>query len=172
MPPAAQFTVSFWIQLLAPIAVIVSTALWMNRGFNRLDRRLERIELRVATVEHQNRALLKAFPPVISTLMLSQLMTPEQGTRLIGTALEAPPIEDLLRRIQPTTNPLSQDELNRLRLYVERLKHRELLTWEEAQDFYRLSDVVSHEYPGNEGSWLLFLIGGIVLGLVIAGPRK
>lgn len=99
MPLDVPQPVQFWVQLVAPIVAIVGATMWMVRAVNRLDRRLEHVQLQIGTVEYQNRALLKAFPPVISSLIAGQLST-----------------------IQPISNPLSQDELTRLRGYVQRLR--------------------------------------------------
>ena len=82
------------------------------------------------------------------------------------------PIEQHLRDIKPTVNPLSQGDVDQLRSYVERLKYGNTLSPLEARDFYRISDIVTREYPSNEGSWLLFLIGGIVLGAMISDIKK
>lgn len=51
-----------WIQLAAPIATIAGATALIMRTLSRLEARLGNIELRIATVEFQNRALLKAFP--------------------------------------------------------------------------------------------------------------
>ena len=99
-------------------------------------------------------------------------MTAEQGTQLIATALEVAPIAEILTKIQPTLNPLSQADVDRLRNYVERLKQGAQLTVQETHDFYRLSDIITREYPSNEGSWLLFLVAGILLGALITGSKK
>jgi hypothetical protein len=160
-----------WNELVIPISTlsaVVAATVWIQRTLSRLERRLEHIEIRISTVEFQNRALLKAFPQVISSLMAGKFMTSEQGSQLIATALETASISEILNKIQPTTNPLTQDDLNRLRGYTERLRLGHWLTPEEAQDFYRLSDIITREYPSSEGSWLLFLIAGILLGTIIA----
>jgi hypothetical protein len=99
--------------------------------------------------------------------MGAQIMPSDRGIQLIADALEAPPIAEILRTIRPISNPFSQEDLDRLNTYVERLKHGAWLSPQEAQEFYRLSDVITHEYPAKEGSWLLFLIGGILLGMMI-----
>jgi len=165
-----------WVQLVAPILAIVGAAIAIvrriERDHARLDSRLERIELRIATVEFQNRALLRAFPQVISTLMAGRLMTSERGTELIATALENPAIAEILRQIKPSTNPLSQADLDRLNSYIAGLKMGGSLNAAQAQDFYRLTDIITREYPSNEGSWLLFLIGGILIGAIISDAKK
>ncbi len=164
-----------WLQLVALIVTILGAALgvavWVLRVISRVQGHLERIELRIGTVEHQNRALLKAFPQVISSLMTGDLMTRQQGSQIIAIALEPAPIDDLLRQIQPTPTRF----LWRTRTAcgtVRRLKQGDWLTPEEARDFYRLTDTVSREYPSNEGSWLLSAVGGLVLGLILADPKK
>ena len=57
------------VAIIAPIATIVGATVLIMRTLARLEGRLDHIELRIATVEFQNRALLKAFPQVISSLM-------------------------------------------------------------------------------------------------------
>ncbi len=99
---------------------------------------------------------------------MGKLMTVDRGNELIATALEPTPIAEILSKIRATTNPLSQDDIDRLRNYVGRLQQSQLLTTPEAQDFYRLSDIVTREYPTYEGSWLLFLVGGILVGMIAA----
>src|SRR5262245_44906315 len=163
---------SLWVQVIALVITVISTivgvALVLSRRFDRLERNQERLELRVATIEHQNRALLKAFTQVTSTLIGAQIPPSDRGIQLIADALDAAPIAEILRTIKPTSNPLSQEELNRLNTYIERLKHGAWLSTEEAHEFYRLSDVITREYPAKEGSWQLFLIGGILLGMMIS----
>ena len=62
-------------------------------------------------------------------------MTVDRGNELIATALEPTPIAEILSKIKATTNPFSQDDINRLRNYVGRLQQGQLLTTPEAQDF-------------------------------------
>jgi len=169
MPP---WVVILFEVVFPTIAAIVVATWRITRSLGRLDARLANIEVRIATLESQNRALLKAFPQVISSLIAGHLMTAEQGTQLIATALEVAPIAEILTKIQPTLNPLSQADVDRLRNYVERLKQGAQLTVQETHDFYRLSDIITREYPSNEGSWLLFLVAGILLGALITGSKK
>lgn len=164
-----------WLQILAivaPVATIVGFAVRITGMLSRLESRLENIELRIATVEFQNRALLKAFPQVVASLITGHIVTAEQGTQMISTALDSPPIAEFLRQIKPTVNPLSQADVDRLRDYVDRLKRGQALVPEEARDFYRISDIITREYPSNESSWMLFLIGGILLGAIISDIGK
>jgi hypothetical protein len=163
---------AFVIAIVAPVATIVGVAIRITHTLSRIERRLENIELRVATVEFQNRALLKAFPQVVASLITGHVVSTEQGTQMISTAQDSPPIAEFLRQIKPTVNPLSQADVDRYRSYVERLKVRQFLTPDEVRDSYRISDIVTREYPGNESSWLIFLVGGILLGAILADSKK
>jgi len=67
-----------WLQIVSPIIIaIVGAAAYVVHRLSRLDSRLNQVQLAVAAVEHQNRALLKAFPQVISSLMAAKMMPPE-----------------------------------------------------------------------------------------------
>jgi hypothetical protein len=46
--------------------------------------------------------------------MRASIMTADQGTNLISTALGTHSISDLLGKLKPTINPLSQADLDRL----------------------------------------------------------
>jgi hypothetical protein len=63
---------------------------------------------------------------------------------------------------------MTQDDLNRLRAYTDRLRIGQLLSPVEAHDFYRLTDTMTREYPSNEGTWLLFLLAGIAVGMILS----
>ena len=134
----------------------------------RIDHRLDQIDLRLSTVEYQNRALLRTFPQVVASLIKAHVVSSDQGVQIIADALEASPLAEFIRNIRPTTNPLSQGDVDRLRSYSERLRSGLWLSPTEAQDFYRISEIITREYPVNEGSWLLFLIGGMLLGAALS----
>lgn len=67
------------------------------------------------------------------------------------------------------TNPISVDEVARLRSYLERMQKGESLSPEQAKDMQQLSQRVVKEKPDDPGSWMLVLIGvtaGILLGVL------
>ena len=67
------------------------------------------------------------------------------------------------------TNPISVDEVARLRSYLERMQKGESLSPEEAEDMQQLSQRVVKEKPDDPGSWMLVLIGvtaAILLGVL------
>jgi hypothetical protein len=160
-----------WGQLagfLSVIIAIIAAVYKITRSIDRIDHRIQRLELRIASLEGQHRAFLKTWPKIISALVEGRVLSSNTGIVLVEEALSTPPMADLFKDINPTFNPLSQADIDTIRGYVERLKAGQPLTATEAQDFYRIADIITHEYPANENSWLLFLIAGFVLGLMLS----
>lgn len=86
----------------------------------------------------------------------------------VTEALGTTPLAEIFKDIKPTVNPLSQADVETLRAYVARLQAGGALNVLEARDFYRVTDIITHEYPANEYSWLLFLVGGFLLGALLS----
>ena len=74
MSPGVQIAIA----IISPVAAIASAGIALMRVLGRPDRRLDHIEIISTTVENQNRALLTAFPSVISSLMRASIMTADQ----------------------------------------------------------------------------------------------
>ncbi len=158
--------------ILSVIGAVYKLTRSIERAQHNIDSRLERIELRIAAVESQNHAFLEVFPKVITGLVQGHVLSADAGISLVREALGRAPIADLLKDIKPTINPLSQADLDQLRSYVQRLQTGSVLTPPEARDFYRISEIITQEYPANQNSWLLFMIGGLLLGLMISDLKK
>ena len=83
------------IAIISPVAAIAAAVIALMRVLGRLERRLDHIEIISATVENQNRALLTAFPSVISSL------TPRLSGRprmfAISSRAHAGPLEPWVR---------------------------------------------------------------------------
>jgi hypothetical protein len=81
-------------------------------------------------------------------------------------------INQLLNRIK-AGNPISQDELERLKKYVARTQQGKLLTEEEARDFYNISKKIESEdaYKSDVGAILLVGLAAFILGLVIGSSN-
>jgi len=171
MSPLAQ-VVGFASVIVTIIVTIVGAVYTLTRAIHRLDSRLERLEMRIAVVEGQNRVFLQVFPKVIMSLVRENVLSVEMGTSFVTEVLATTPLTEIFKDIKPTINPLSQADLDRLRAYVERLKAGGVLNVMEAQDFYRISDIITREYPANENSWLLFLVGGFLLGALLSDAKK
>lgn len=164
-----------WAQLatlITLIASVASGAWWLSRKFQRLEQRLERLEIRVGLLEHRTRGIQAAIRSLVTAVASGQHIGLEQAVELIRRTLDTPSMGELLSQLSPTGNPLTKEDVQRLRAYVERLKRGETLTLQEAQDFYRLADEVTRAYPEQEGSWLLLVAAGFLLGVLLGASRK
>ncbi len=81
-------------------------------------------------------------------------------------------INQLLKRVKPG-NPISQAELERLKTYVARTQRGELLSKEEAQEFYNLSKKLESEdaYKTDVGAILLVGLAAFILGFVVGSSN-
>ncbi len=81
-------------------------------------------------------------------------------------------INQLLSRVKPG-NPISQAELERLKTYVARTQQGELLTSEEARDFYNISKKLESEdaYKTDVGAILLVGLAAFILGFVMGSSN-
>ena len=85
MSPGVQIAIA----IISPVAAIAAAVIALMRVLGRPDRRLDHIEIISTTVENQNRALLTAFPSVISSLIRASIMTADQGTNLMRLLFDA-----------------------------------------------------------------------------------
>ena len=61
-----------------------------------------------------------------------------------------------------TGNPISKEEANRLKNYVERGRKNEYFTPDEAKDFYELSEILSRDRSDDEGAWGILLLAAAI----------
>lgn len=81
-------------------------------------------------------------------------------------------IQQLLSRVGGG-NPITASELEKIRVYVARAQRGELLTREEAQEFYNLSKKLESEepYKTDIGAILLVGLAAFILGFVIGSSN-
>lgn len=167
----AQY-IGFVSVILTIIAAVFKLTRAIDHAERRIDSRLERLEMRVAVLENQNRVFLQVFPKSITSLVREHVLTVETGMSFVTETLGTTPLSELFKDIKPTDNPLSQADLDTVRGYVERLRAGQPLNVLEARDFNRITDIITREYPANQNSWLLYVVGGLLLGALLAEANK
>jgi hypothetical protein len=171
MPLLGQIA-GFFSVIMAIIVAVYKLTRTIERAQNQINSRLERLEMRIAVVENQNHAFLQVFPKVIMNLVREHVLTSETGFTFVMDILGPVSLVELFKDIKPTINPLSQSDLDTMRGYVERLRAGQWLSAFEAQDYYRISNIIATEYPANQNSWILFVLGGFILGAIVASSGK
>lgn len=69
-------------------------------------------------------------------------------------------------------NPITQEELDRLRNYLSLAEQGTPLTREQLYDYDYLVRKLAAERPGDPGLWPLIALGGFLLGLLVSGASK
>src|SRR6266699_2852217 len=141
MSPLGQI-IGFVSVILAIVGAVYKLTRAIDHAQRELDSRLERLEMRIAVVENQNKVFLQVFPKVIISLVRERVLSAETGFSFVTEVLGPISLAEIFKDIKPTINPLSQIDLDTMRGYVERLKAGQTLNVFEAQDFYRISDII------------------------------
>jgi hypothetical protein len=96
------------------------------------------------------------------------LLTPKDWEEIESTHRSL--ITDLLR--MEMGNPLSAEEMNRFRRYIDKIRHGELFTIDEAKDFNQLATRLREEKPDHAGAWIIVALAALVLGYVLGKSEK
>jgi hypothetical protein len=125
-------------------------ALWAIRGVlgvSLIDERLARVEMRVD-------AVIGALQIVIAHA--SGQWLPEQRGEVQKHIANFGAVAAGLGTVKPTGNPVTQQELDQLKAYVQRAQQGGPFTASEARDFSALADRVARDYAGQD--WVSDLI--------------
>lgn len=152
-----------WINLGLLILGLIGGWLYLARRFGALEENFRQGLKSIAAYMESHGRLLGALSEaeVIPAQALHQIKEP-----LLRATID--PITRLLDRLTPG-NPVTADEVQRLRSYTARVQRGETLTLEEAEDFYRLSKKLAEEEPYKRDIGTVFLVGlaAFVLGLIL-----
>jgi hypothetical protein len=157
-----------WVNL--GLLVVGFITLWVGIG-----RKLGSLQADFANGLKSIQAQMKSYGILLNILSTKKLFTSAEIQEINKPYQEfshQDAINQLLNRIK-AGNPISQDELERLKKYVARTQHGELLTKEEARDFYNISKKIESEdaYKTDVGAILLVGLAAFILGLVIGSSN-
>lgn len=142
----------------------------LGRWGQRLDQRISGVETKVdklATWAEGFSKEINSFFGVVIQLLNNrqQLSTEELGLVTKGLSdLNTPAISGLFEHERVSRNPLTDNELQRLEGYHDRLRAGQMISFEEAQDFNRLVAVLEKEHAGHAGIWPLAALGAFLRG--------
>jgi hypothetical protein len=157
-----------WVNL--GLLVVGFITLWVGIG-----RKLGSLQADFANGLKSIQAQMKSYGILLNILSTKKLFTSAEIQEINKPYQEfshQDAINQLLNRIK-AGNPISQDELERLKKYVARTQQGELLTKEEARDFYNISKKIESEdaYKTDVGAILLVGLAAFILGLVIGSSN-
>ncbi len=115
-------------------------------------------------------ALMNSYGVLLGVLSTKKVFTATEIQEIQKPYLEYAQgaIQQLLSRVK-VGNPITASELEKIKVYVARSQRGELLTREEAQEFYNLSKKLESEelYKTDIGAILLVGLAAFLLGLVV-----
>lgn len=163
---------------VATIVAIAAALLWLFKRFNRIERRFDRtdneiglLNLSLAQLQSQSRSQFKVIVPLIAALVESETLDKKAAITMMGNLIPEEPMATELARFKSESNPLTKQELEKLKNYVNRARHGDILSESEATDFYNLADKLAAE-SRSEGAWLIFLLASFLFGLWLGSKQK
>jgi len=157
-----------WVNLALLILGFIT--LWIGLG-----RKLGSLQADFANGLRSIQAQMKSYGILLNILSTKKLFTSaeiQEINRPYQEFSHQDAINQLLSRVK-TGNPISQDELERLKRYVARTQQGQQLTKEEARDFYNISKKLESEdaYKTDVGAILLVGLAAFILGFVIGSSN-
>jgi hypothetical protein len=163
------------IQIILTIVGMGITMLLALSGFAwRLGGRLESIDRRMGEFGAGIRSLNRQMTLIVGFLgnasrflHRSGAMTDEEYhdsvARRISCATEG--TEPYVDHLTESTNPLTRDEVRRLRELVNKAHLGEVFSYEETEEYNKLIRKVQAEHPDDSGVWPLVALGAFLSGL-------
>ena len=158
--------------LLAPVA---GATWWVSVLYHRLCARLDRLEGELGSVARGLSGVRQATGALIGRLgrrtsdkgnpVAWDGLSAEEVAQLLATMHDAAAAE-ALAELRPAGNPISSEELDRLRAFHARTSEGDLLSYEEAHEFYELARKVADDpaYRRISGRNSLLGIASFLLG--------
>lgn len=145
------------------IPIIIGGVWWLGYRFAIIDRKIGKLDTRTTHIEKslQNHTLV--FFDLISMLSKSGTIRLEDITSL-RDVFSFEPIRSVIDSSGTSGNPLSQDEITRLKNYVDKAEKSTDFTPQEAKDFRELALRVIKKRT-DEGIPNLLWIAAIILGI-------
>lgn len=171
--------------LITTITSIASLAYWLGKKFREIDLRFRNIELRIEkiekrldSVENKLLGLENRVNNIERQLNSVARATRDQleffseflGFRGILTDHDVAFVKSELNRLSTRVNPLTEEELKRIRELVK----KDELTLEEATELRDLARKFVDEYGSEPGAWKLLMYASIMRGIAMRklGEKK
>ena len=157
-----------WVNLV--LLVVGFITLWFGLG-----RKMGSLQADLANGLRSIQAHMNSYGILLNVLSTKKLFTSAEMQEINKPYQELShqeAINQLLNRVKPG-NPITASELEKIKAYVARTQRGELLTREEAQEFYNLSKKLESEdaYKTDVGAILLVGLAAFILGFVVGSSN-
>lgn len=116
-----------------------------------------------------SRGMLNYNKAFLNTLIKENVLKPSSALENLGVMIEN--FQDQIEVFTSSTNPLTPLDKKNLKMYCDKMKRRERLSWDEAHDLDRIARLLLDEDFCNMLAWDLNIIAAFALGLC-EEPKK
>jgi len=158
---------SFVVALTTTLLLIQNKLGKVEGLIDGINRRQDDLNSRVTKVEDQQYNFLVNF---VNGSNAKKHGVPESTQILLDK------LDYILSRVKPNGNPISQDEINRVRAYRNKIAHGDFLSPEETKDMIQLLDKLKDELSTDEqkeefdtiAAGILGFIGGLLIAALFS----
>lgn len=133
----------------------------------------ERLTVGLRQIRGDLKALFKYLEVQGTVLAKAGLIKPDEQVEFIRTfvATHTSDIDRAVKAAEGMTNPLTKEDVSRLRQYTDMLRQGDPFTPEQAQDFHRIAHVLQEERADEPSTAFLLALAAFVLGVYL-GPKS
>lgn len=145
----------------------------VERRLEGLDSRLDGLAAGVQSFNQQMTSLVNLISSGLGFLHRGQIITAEEYHKemrnFVGLISQSTgPYVDL---ITTRANPITPEQAHRFRELVAMARRREVFTFEEAEEYNEILEIIREERPDDPGMWPLVALGAFFLGIYL-GSRS
>jgi len=162
------FTFTFGDLVTLATLLIGSAFFWWK-----LNHRLERVESGLKMLPEIFHGIFSLIGILVNVLHRRKAIDDESFydiqkhyAQIIEKSLNA-----VLAREARKGNPLTPEEQQNLRNYIDKIRRGEWLSSAEVDDYNRLVRKLEHEHPNDPGIWPLIALGAFLLGLYLGSQK-
>jgi len=145
----------------------------LEEGMNRMETRLSSVESEQEQIRLRLDRLETGLAEVDSRLRRTSWALIQSHQILLSALAREEIVKtwDIVDILEPITrlalfNPLTEEELERCRGYLAKIRRKEIPTLEEAKDFHRLTRKLTEEKDDKEEYWMAYIVASFLLGVL------
>jgi len=162
--------------IIAGFIITIGSVFWkMSSVYSKIEQRFVSFQNAMKIVENSLKGNLHFQETILQVLSKAKFLTQEDYLQIINNyrTIHSHDITSTIDSLVQKSNPLTTDEINRLKIYKEKIAiGPKEFSQEDALDFQKLVHRAEEEYPDNTGIYILLGLAALILGLVLWSSSK
>ncbi len=162
-------------EVIGFIITIVSIVWAISRKYSKIESKFINITNTMKIINNSIKGSLHFQEIITATLSNANLITKDDYLKLITNYKDThlDDIDSAIDALIEHNNPLTTEEIERLKIYKGKINNNQLQTFTEADalDFEKLLHKEEKEHPDNAGIFVLLGLAALILGLIYLSKK-